>query len=333
MILGALLGCGGGSGAPSNDAPLGGWIARVAADPGAFDALVDPHRDTWIALHANALAVAAEGPEACAATREARLRLARTHATLDAASVSAWAGLEAELRARAALPADSAFWEVARRRAEPPPAATVDAAERDALTAIVDGERRYFPPRAYAALAAAWASRADALPATDDPLGAALFGPDLGPWRLALPDVDDPTACADALRAFDAGLDERAAALDVTPEGRALVDALALVDVGRARHLEAAAVAALDAGRPRCALLAARGAADPERPRAISPVNSPGLHAVTAAAALRAGAAREALDALEPLRTPLPSARGVIETVGALTVAQGMSRYGDSREN
>jgi len=62
-------------------------------------------------------------------------------------------------------------------------------------------------------------------------------------------------------------------------------------------------------------------------------LNPPTLFAVSAAANLRTGRTREALDALEVLVGAYPEIKGLDETVGDLAVLQGLDRAGDSREN
>ena len=155
--------------------------------------------------------------------------------------------------------------------------------------------------------------------------------------RLGLtdPGKDDVDACRDLARALDRQLDSWQTVLDASaPEdGKALVHDLRLVAGLRSRVLVLWGVEALRADRPRCAGAWAELALDHEHPREITPVNPPTLFAVAAAANLRTGRTREALDALEVLTTAYPQIHGLDETVGDLAVLQGLDRNGVSREN
>lgn len=151
---------------------------------------------------------------------------------------------------------------------------------------------------------------------------------------LALPQKDDAEACRELVRAFDRQLDPWAIQLAATaPDaGKSLLTDLRLVEGLRARALVDWAVDALGLDRPRCALAFAEMALDHEHPRELTPLNSPTLFAVSAAANLRTGRSREALDALQVLVGPFPETIGLDETVGDLAVLQGLDRAGDSRE-
>jgi len=152
---------------------------------------------------------------------------------------------------------------------------------------------------------------------------------------LTMPTEDDTEACREVVRAFDRQLDPWKVQLVATaPEaGQALLSDLRLVEGLRSRALVDWGVDALGAGRPRCALAFTEMALDHEHPREITPLNPPTLFAVSAAANLRTGRTREALDALEVLVGAYPEIKGLDETVGDLAVLQGLDRAGDSREN
>ncbi len=152
---------------------------------------------------------------------------------------------------------------------------------------------------------------------------------------LTMPTEDDTEACREVVRAFDRQLDPWKVQLTATaPEaGQALLSDLRLAEGLRSRALVDWGVDALGAGRPRCALAFTEMALDHEHPREITPLNPPTLFAVSAAANLRTGRTREALDALEVLVGAYPELKGLDETVGDLAVLQGLDRAGDSREN
>ncbi len=213
------------------------------------------------------------------------------------------------------------------------------------------GERAFYDPAIYAMLASAYRAGAVAdAPSATATVDAALFSASLTgaddaradllalgipPTEAAAPTADDSEQCRGAVRTLDAQLDpwKIQLAASATDEGRALLDDLRLIEGARARTLVALGAAALRDDRPRCALAFAEMALDHESPRAIGPINSPTLFAVLAAANLRSGRTREALDALSVLVTPFPEVIGLNETVGDLAVLQGLDRAGDSREN
>ena len=133
---------------------------------------------------------------------------------------------------------------------------------------------------------------------------------------------------------LDVLLDQWTAATldDLSPEGRALITDLRLVEVFRARHLARWARAALDADAPEVALVYLRAARDHTDPRAVGPTNPPELFALQARAHLAAGRPREALDALQPLAAGWPHSRSLTETIGDIAVLDTLSRRGDSKE-
>lgn len=137
----------------------------------------------------------------------------------------------------------------------------------------------------------------------------------------------DARHLAEALDAWSTAL--KAAA---SPEGRAIVDDLALMDHFAQDWLVARARAALAGERPRQALTYAQLARDPSE-NAVGVRNSASVYAVLARAELANGHAREALDALAPLIAAHPEATGAREVVADLTVLEGLDRLGDSKEN
>ncbi len=162
-----------------------------------------------------------------------------------------------------------------------------------------------------------------------------LFGPIAEAVMAARPSTDDVEACHTLVSGMDTRLDAWSAKLaqGATTDGAALLHDLQLVQVGRSRTLAGLAVDALGRHHDACALYYAEQALDHADARAISPVNSPTVFAVIAAANVESGHVREALDALAPLRGAFPEAAGVIETIGDLAVQQGLDRTGLSREN
>ncbi len=166
-------------------------------------------------------------------------------------------------------------------------------------------------------------------------LQADLFGPLTEAVMGARPAVDDVNACRSFTQQMDARLDTWSTALNASasPDGKALLSDLSLVAVGRSRTLTVLAVDALEHQRADCAMFYAEQALDHASARTISPVNTPTVFAVLAAANIQGGRVREALDALAPLRTAFPESVGVIETTGDLAVALGLDRAGLSREN
>lgn len=156
-----------------------------------------------------------------------------------------------------------------------------------------------------------------------------LMQPAVGPVLPSPDAARDRVALLD--RKLDAWLDEQHAQAD--DAGRELLDNLELGPVWRSQILTGWARAALAADRPTEALVYAQSALDLRSPRAVGPRNPPGLFVVLADANLRTGHAREALDALLPLREVWPETLGLTETLGDLVVLQGLGRPGDSKEN
>lgn len=208
--------------------------------------------------------------------------------------------------------------------------------------------RIFYDPRVHRSLCQAYAKRALGMAETypsSSTLEGRLFSAAVGApgeedtlaaLGMAFPSAsDDAEACREAARALDAVLDPWKVRLgtDAPEDGRALLQDLRLVEGTRARILVREGVTALGADHPRCALAYAEMAMDRQSARSINPVNSPTLFAVVAAANLRIGHTREALDALEVLSDPFPEAIALDETVGDLAVLQDLDRAGDSREN
>ncbi len=346
-----------------------GWVAEVVNQPERFTARVATHREGWIAFHRNDWleAVAAGGDPAARAHAE----LARFYWVLAGANASAWVELdrrwldrgvdpESGLRHLAAsLAVDGGVVEVplsegwgadtpatvaervalhqAVRSGAQPAASLVALATVPVLvedTALA--ERRFPDPWMLTTLALT--ERAAALPpATDTSLFSGRLDGSGQPPALPEPASDalaDADACRAKVRAVDAELDAWRTALagGASPDGRALLDDLRLVESTRARALVDMAVAALESQRPACALALGQLALDHESPRAVGPVNSPTLFAVVASAQLQTGRTREALDAIEPIRAAYPAVATLDETVNTLVVLEGIDRRGDSRE-
>lgn len=162
----------------------------------------------------------------------------------------------------------------------------------------------------------------------------------LGPRWLVFTADDDGAqpGSADYARARVAALDARLDAWQdstadaASPDGRALLESLDLVRVYRAQLLVGWTRRSLREEHPDEALGYAQQAQDLRSPRQIGPTNPPALYALMAEAELRRGHAREALDALSPLRDFAPTL-GLSETLSDLAVLDGMGRIGDSKEN
>ncbi len=353
---------------PAPEALDASWIATVVREPAKFTSTLADNggRDAWTALHRNDWLAVPGGVESVPARRasaelavfEGLLWAAQSTALLTLADgwhahspdapeprwLLASAQRVAELR-RDGVSADR--WRTAAAMAgtatgtagskpfafDLPP--TTSVAELRALSArplqdpslgsFWDPTRPLALQRAYATGAA---PRAADLPDT-------LFGAVPEAALGAAPASDDVEACRVYAQAIDAHLDAWGVRLEegASNDGRALLTQLQLIAVGRSRTLSSLAVDALDHQRPACGLFYAEQALDHASSRAISPVNSPTLFAVLAAANVATGHVREALDALTALREPFPEAIGVIETVGDLAVQQGLDRSGISREN
>ncbi len=151
---------------------------------------------------------------------------------------------------------------------------------------------------------------------------------------LPLATGDDPQLARELVRSLDGHLDTWRADLlhRADAEGDALIDSLGLVERFRQEWLVVFARHALHQGHPRAALAVLQQARDVGEPE-VGPANSPSLFALTAAAEIRAGHTRQALDALEPLSRSFTAVRGVQELVGDLAVLQGLDRQGDSKES
>lgn len=332
-----------------------------------------PARDRWTALHRNDLRAAAsfDGPGADSAPAvRARAELATVNAVLGDAAAVAWARLADRMAGRptppglpattfadmAVVASAAAFTPVPSAAGAPqatgasaphaglPAGLDLPAADLSARIAALEeaasrpvaheGVVTIWSPLVYPALATAWAEATAPSPARS--MEAELFSGHVAPdVVVALGETDTEEPCRDAVRRLDAQLDPWAASLagSATPEGRALLHDLRLVEGARARRLTDEAVRALRAGAPACAGVLAAAAMDLATPREVGPVNSPTMYAALADAHLRNGRTREALDALEPLRAAIPEAAGLDETVEALAVLEGMTRSGDSREN
>jgi hypothetical protein len=210
---------------------------------------------------------------------------------------------------------------------------------------LPEGKRTLYDPLVHHTLSLGYQHAAAAAPLTD-PLDRTLFSgivdaadasPAASRAKLGLvqPATDDAEVCRESVRTLDKLLDGWKVQLGATApaDGQALLRDLQLVEGFRARLLVDWGVDALHAEQPRCALALAEMAMDHENARAVTPVNSPTLFAVLAAANLHTGHTREALDALQVLVEPFPEAGGLDETVGVLAVLQGLDRTGDSREN
>jgi hypothetical protein len=178
-------------------------------------------------------------------------------------------------------------------------------------------------PLAQVALSARWA-RAD-----EGPSGA--LAADLG---LQLAAAADLQAVRDQVHALDAALEERAAgwAAAAGPGGVELERDLQLVGLWRAEALRVGAEDLLAAGRPAEASAALMLAFDATQTRTVSPRSSAALRLAMAEAALRTGRAREALDALTPLRDGWPEVLPVIELINDLVVLDSLGEVGQSSE-
>lgn len=208
---------------------------------------------------------------------------------------------------------------------------------------VPGGERRLYDPRVHESLAVAYAASAGHLEAAElDLFGDHFFaGTNLPAHELAtlglppLPSTDDADACRATVGALDAVLDPWEASMEagLTADGLALVHDLDLVGGTRARLLTRLALGELDRDHPACAVALVLDALDTSSARHVGPLNPPTAYAVLAAAEVRLGHVREALDALQPLAEPFPETAGLREVTGDLAVVLGMDRIGESREN
>ncbi len=345
----------------------GSWVTEVVNQPERFTERVATHREGWVAFHRNdwPAAVLAGGDPAARAHAE----LARFYTVLDAANDVAWSrlsstwqerGLEPGLLVRLAdasgpVPVDDGTLRASDgpgpdpvqdrmaihrevRAGRQAPGVLLDLSTRPMVSEPIPGTgqtREIEDPWMMETLALA--EHAAATPATDTTLFSGQLDGSGHPPALpeaAADPLADGDACRAKVRAIDAELDAWRTALagGAGPDGRALLDDLRLVESTRARALVDMAVAALEAQRPACALALGQLALDHESPRAIGPVNSPTLFAVVASAQLQTGRTREALDAIEPIRSAYPAVATLDETVNTLVVLEGIDRRGDSRE-
>jgi hypothetical protein len=149
-----------------------------------------------------------------------------------------------------------------------------------------------------------------------------------------LGDSDEAQTARELARQLDSRVDPWRQSLlnKASPDGKALLQDLNLVDIYRSRSLLSLAELSLDRDRPRQALALAQMAQDMSSPREIGPLNPPILFAILAEAQARTGHTREALDFLEVLGRAFPEVNGLDETVGDLAVLKGLNRQGDSKE-
>ncbi len=347
------------------------WIATVVREPSRFSSTLEQNggRDAWIAFHKNDWlnvhgTVAGSVPErrsrAELAAFEGVLWVAESEALLTLADgwkahspdtpapkwLLASAQRVAELnrdapaadRWRAAAAAAGVGFDA--ESAKPFAVDQADGAAADVLRGLsgvpLEDELlgRFWDPTRPLALQRAYRSGA-----ADEPAGvglpADLFGTLPESVMGERPSTDDVEACRTFSQAMDARLDAFDARLagGASADGRALLSDLRLVAVGRSRTLTSLALDALLNRRGNCALFYAEQALDHAASREVSPVNSPTVFALIAAANVRTGHVREALDALTALRATYPETIGVIETIGDLAVQQGLDRSGVSREN
>lgn len=358
MLL--LLGC---AAEPEPAQPLDvSWVANVALQPARFASTLTDNggRDAWIAFHrADWLAVPAESvPGKRAQAELERLETVLWWLNSDAVltfaegwrtrspdtPMPAWlapaAQRVAELRGNASA-ADR--WRLqaatdARPYAVDQPAVGLVALRSSFATPLNDAVLGSFwdPTRPLAL------QRAYAVPdegGLSVGLQQDLFGPITEAAMGAHPRNDVVEDCRAFVQAMDARLDPWAAALatKADADGKALLTDLDLVAVGRSRTLVELAFDALSHDRATCALYYAEQAVDHGSPRVITPVNTPTVFAVLAAANFKTGHVRESLDALTPLRPTAtggyPEVLGVIELVGDVAVQQGLDRAGVSREH
>lgn len=343
MILALLAAC---TPTPTASGLDGTWVAEVAADPAAFSALVDPERPAWVALHAHAYldvppGQTAPGRRAAAELAQLDEVLAEVQETAVLTLAEGWATRSPDVPVPAWLSASAL--RLAELRADEAAAARWRPRAPSVPPGLfaVDQPRPARPARAtpttHPVLGTFWdptLPRALRAPpaAAPDGLAGRLFGP--LPGLVTFPATDDADACRAAAAALDAHID--GARLTGPDDGLALAADLQLLAVARARTLVDQGIAALRAGQPTCALYYASHAQDLSAPRAVTPVNAPALYATLAAANLRLGHVREALDALAVLRPDGPGGLsevdGAFEAMADLAVQQGLSGAGVSRE-
>jgi hypothetical protein len=349
-----------------------GWIPTLMADPARFDALVAEDREGWVSLHRGGWPGPAQVGEAGGpAARRLALRRAELARALLRVSTEAWrlwaegwarrgdpallSGVQAaasavntdggavlagvasppvpaggalaachaaHLEARAArqLPAEGGPC-AALTAASPPLPDPFLPATLVVLHPVPDLDG--LDPLSQVALSARWASPAE------PPAGA--LAATLG---LRLSAAADLQAVRDQVHALDAALDERARgwAAAAGPGGVELERDLQLVGLWRSEALRVEAEALLAAGRPTEAGAALMLAFDATQTRGLSPRSSAALRLAMAEAALRTGRAREALDALTPLREGWPELLPVIELINDLVVLDSLGEVGQSSE-
>ncbi len=364
-----LSGC---TGSDEESLPTGGalsssWLERIVKNPDGFGTMIEASREGWSALHRNDWRAAAEsGGDPAARAHEELARFYRVLAGLDS---EAWARTGTTWKRRGDLPASSLLpWLVGTalsdagrdeeasmwpsgtapteglaqrkrlhdevRSGSALAAGLVAGARVVASETAAEGQREFADPWLLRTLA----HTEDRLASAVAPLERDLFSGHLSEPRDLPTVAPDPAVDGDACRAtvrdLDADLDgwRATAGSAASPEGRQLLSELRLVEGARARALTDLAIAALAAERPSCALAYGQMAIDYESPRVVGVVNSPTLFAVVASAQLHAGRTREALDAIEVLRTDWPEVAGLDETLSTLVVLEGMDRSGDSRE-
>lgn len=355
ILLGLLVACGAGGGAPTAPALPPGWLDTLRADPARFEDAVGAHREGWAALHRGDLgaAEAAGGPPAV----RARAELARIGRALRGVAGPPLQG-GAPARVFAALSAAGWGEPVAPLGVGPEdPLHTVAAAAAAgglpavAQTAGAIGEcaRAHLAVRAGGPLGALAA-------ACPDPLWVGPEGAQRDPWVLstlaALGDTAVPppvalpfsAAWAEAdvgapfpgpsLRAlgWSGDPDHDLPALDAALEaptsaegpGAALIAELRLGAVWRAHVLAAAWEAAPGGAEARWLAWAV----DPIDGRGPGPARPPLLLAAEAAQARAAGHSRAALDALHPLADALPVLTPVREALADAAAAESLGRDG-----
>lgn len=370
MILLLLLACQEGGSPAAAPEPLDvSWITTVVRDPARFSLALDQNggRDAWIAFHRNDWLNVRGATDGSVAERRAHAELAAFEGVLWVAGSEAlltladgwkahspdtpmpkWLVASAQRVAELRKDAQAAErWRSAASSAgvgfdaasvKPFAIDLADGVTIDALRTLSGSPLddpslgSFWDPTRALALERAYVAGAGA---SGVGLPEDLFGTLPEAAMGGRPEVDDVEACRTFTQTMDARLDAWSVRLTdgATDDGRALLSDLRLVAVGRSRTLTSLAVDALRHNRGNCALFYAEQALDHAAAREISPVNSPTVFAVVAAANVRTGHVREALDALTTLRAIYPETIGVIETIGDLAVQQGLDRSGVSREN
>lgn len=346
-----------------------GWIADVVNDPAQFSSRIAANREGWIALHQHdwSRAIQAGGDPAARAHAE----LALFYDVLGETNDEAWERLSqrwskrqlpnadlvaqfAEAAAQAMIPtaessqsrlaagAGAERWAV---HAEARNTGNVHGVIQRAKTPLVQSgsglsTQQFYDPWIFETMRSVAVQQGATQPPQDERLFSAAIASgqpfELPPLRgpNGSNNVEDATACREAVRSFDSALSawELSLSARANVDGRALLSDLRMVAATRSAALTGMAWLALGQDRPACALALTQLALDHEAPRSISPVNSPTLFAVAAAAQLQLGHSREALDALEVLVSTFPPVAPLDETIGTLVVLDGLDRNGESRE-